>query len=161
MSRGEAALALGGEEDGDASDEKGLGETFDDGVEQGAEVGLGVDAAAELDQGLAVVEALLVEDAVDAGLNGAFERIEDDAGDDDGSQQSPDAEVGEAGVDDLTCESDDAEVNSDQSGGRQGIGDAALEDEIDVHEPVTDDGPAEGEGKDDQRETGELLLPDY
>ena len=61
--------SFGGEEDGDAGDEQGLRQALDDGVEQGAEVGLGVEAAAEVDQGLAVVEALLVEDAVDAGLD--------------------------------------------------------------------------------------------
>ncbi len=114
VSRREAAFALGGEEDCDARNEKGLGETFDDGVQQGAEVGLGVDAAAEFDEGLAVVEAFLIEDTVDAGLNGSFEWIEDDSCDDDGSQQSPDAEVGEAAVDDLTGEGDDAEVDTDQ-----------------------------------------------
>ena len=50
----------------------------------GAEIGLGVEAAAEVDQGLAVVEALLVEEAVDAGLDAALEGIEGEAGHDDG-----------------------------------------------------------------------------
>ena len=117
---------------------------------------MGVEAAAELDQGLAVVEAFLVEDAVDAGLDGAFERIEDDAGDDDGRQQAPDAQVGQAGMDDLAGDCDDAEVDTYERGGRERIGDAALEDEIDVHETVTHDGPAEGEGQEDQRKPREL-----
>ena len=103
--RGRAGADIGssdGEEDGDAGDQQRLREALDDGVDQGAEVGLGVEAAAEVDQGLAVVEALLIEDAVDAGLDHALERIEDEAGDDDGGQQAPDAEgCGSAGVDDL------------------------------------------------------------
>ncbi len=85
------ARILGGEEDGDAGDEEGLGEAFDDGVDEGAEVGLGVEGAAEVDEGFAVVEALLVEDAVDAGLDGALEGLEDEAGGDDGGEQAPDA----------------------------------------------------------------------
>ena len=156
--RGRDAVAFGGEEDGNAGDQKGLRETFDDGVEQGAQVGLGVQAAAKLDQRLAVVEALLIEDAIDAGLDGAFEGFEQDSGDDDSSQQTPDTQAGEAGVEHLRGDGDDAEVEADQRGGRERVGDATFEDEIDVHQAVADDGPAEGEGKNDQREAGELGL---
>jgi len=157
VSRGEAAsFAFGGEEDSHASDEQGLGEAFNDRVEQGAEIGLGVDAATELDERFAVVEAFLIEDAIHPCLNSALEWIEDDSCDDDGREQSPYAEIGESGVNDLTGESDDAEVNSDERGGSKGIGNSSLEDEVHVHESITDDRPAESEGKDDQRETGQL-----
>ena len=59
-------------------------------------------------------------------------------------------------MDDLGGERDDAEVEADEGGGGEGVGDAALEDEVDVHEAVADDGPAEGERKEDEREAGEL-----
>ena len=51
---------------------------------------------------------------------------------------------------------DDAEVEADEGGGGERVGDAALEDEIDVHQAVADDGPAEGEGEEDERKAGEL-----
>ena len=69
--------SLSREKDGDAGDQQGLRQALDDGIEQGAQIGLGVEAAAEVDQRLAVVEALLVEDAIDACLDRALERIEE------------------------------------------------------------------------------------
>ena len=48
-------------------------------------------------------------------------------------------------MDELGGDGDDAEVDADQGGGGKRIGDAALEDEVDVHQAVADDGPAEGE----------------
>ena len=90
------------EEDGDAGYKQRLRQPLDDGVEQRAQVGLRVEAAAKLDQGLAVVEALLIEDAVDPSLNRALQRIEDEAGDDDGCEQAPYAEGwGSRAVNDL------------------------------------------------------------
>ena len=59
-------------------------------------------------------------------------------------------------MDVLRDEGDDAEVEADNGGGRERVGDAALEDEIDIHQSVTDDGPAEGERQEDQRKPGEL-----
>ena len=79
------------QEDRDAGDKQRLRKTLDDAVEEGAEVGLCVEAATEVDEGLTVVEALLIEDAIDAALDGAFERVEDQAGDGDGGDQAPDA----------------------------------------------------------------------
>ena len=99
---------------------------------------------------------LLVEEAVDAVLDDALEGIEDEAGDDDGGDEAPLADVMQAGVDDFGDEGDDAEVEADEGGGGEGVGDAALEDEVDVHEAVADDGPAEGEGQQDQREQSDL-----
>jgi hypothetical protein len=45
--------------------------------EQGLEIGFGAEAAAELDEGLAVVVAMAVEDAVDPALEAALEGIEE------------------------------------------------------------------------------------
>lgn len=156
VSRCKATFALGREKDSYASDEEGLGKALYDGVEQSTKVGLGVEAATELDEGFAVVKAFLIEDSVHARLNGTLERIEDDSGDDDGGEQSPDAEIGESGVDHLAGQRNDAKVNSDERCGSEGVGNAAFEDEVDVHEPVADDRPAKGKGKNDERETGGL-----
>ncbi len=86
-----------GEEDGDAGDEQGLREALDDGVDQGAKVGLRVERAAEVDEGFAVVEAASIEEAVDPGLDGALEGIKDEAGGDDDGEQAPDAGLRLAG----------------------------------------------------------------
>ncbi len=155
---GEGAFALRREEDGDARYQQGLREAFDDGVEQGSQVGLRVQSAAEFDQGLAVVEALLIEDAVYARLNGSLQRIEDEAGDDDCSEDVPTcAGPGQAGRDDHLCGyCDDAEVEPDERCRGERVGDAALEDEIDVHQAVADDRPTEGQRDEDQRKAGEL-----
>ena len=62
----------------------------------------------------------------------------------------------QAAVHDLGRDRDDAEVKADQQRRRQRVGDAALEDQVDVHQPVADDGPAEGQRQDDQREPREF-----
>ena len=56
------------------------GRLFDDGVEQCLEIGFRTEAAAKLDEGLAVVVAVTVEGAVDPALNAALEWIEDGRG---------------------------------------------------------------------------------
>ena len=73
----ELRFGLDGEEDGDAGEQQRLRQALDDGVDESAEVGLGVEGAAEVDEGLAVVEAAAIEETVDARLNDALERIED------------------------------------------------------------------------------------
>ena len=70
------AARLLGEEDGYAGNEKSARQLLDDGIEQGLEVGLGAEAAAEFDQRSAIVVAMAVEGAVDPSLNAALERIE-------------------------------------------------------------------------------------
>jgi hypothetical protein len=41
---------------------------------------------------------------------------------------------------------DGSKVAAEDEAGGQGLGHAALEDEVRIHEPVADDGPTEGEG---------------
>ena len=72
------------------------------------------------------------------------------------SRQSPCAQARQAGVDHLRGDGDDSKVESDQRRGRERIGDAALEDQVNIHQPITNDGPAEGQRKEDQRESREL-----
>ncbi len=56
----------------------------------------------------------------------------------------------------LGGESHHCEVEPDQSGCRQRVGDAALEDQVGVHQAVAHDGPGEGEREKEQRDSGEL-----
>ena len=62
------------------------------------------------------------------------------------------------GYDHLGGYCDDAEVEAYEGCRGERIGDSALEDEIDVHQAVADDRPAEGEGDEDQRKAGELSI---
>ncbi len=151
-----AADAAGRDEEDDALDEKNLGEAVDDGAGERLKVGLRGEAAAELDERLAVVVALLVEDAVDAALDGGLDGVEDEGGGDDDGEDAPGFEAGQAGVCDLAREGHDHEVHTDESGGGEGVGHAALEDEVGIHEPVADDGPGKGEWQEDEAEADDL-----
>jgi hypothetical protein len=89
----EVAAPLIGEEDCDACHQQRVGQAVDEGIEQRAQVGLRIQAAAEVDQRLPVVIALAVEDAVYAFLDGALQRIEQLRRDHDGRDQAPHTEV--------------------------------------------------------------------
>ena len=155
---GEAQAArFAGQEDGDAGYEERAGQLLHDGVEQRLQIGLRTEAAAELDQGLAVVVAMAVEGAIDPSLNAALEGIEDRGGNQDGDHQSPLAHrFRQPDVDHDRDEGDDAEVAAEDERRGQRISHAALEDQVGVHQPVADDGPTEGERQKHQREAGEI-----
>ncbi len=150
-----AAMPIG-EKDGHPRHQQRLRQPVHDRAEQPAQIGLRAQAAAEGDQGLPIVVALMVEDPVDPVLNGAFERFEKLRGDDDGGDQAPCARAGQAGVHQFGRDRDCTEVKPDQGRGRQGIGDAALEDQVDVHQAVANDGPAKGQRQKDQANSPQL-----
>src|SRR5260370_31661753 len=102
---------------------------------------LRVEASCEVGERLPVVEALLLEEAVVARLDSAFEWIEDDSGNDDSGQQSVDAQAGQAGGDGLCGECDRTKGHADQCSRRQRVGHAALEDQNHVPQAITDDSP--------------------
>src|SRR5258708_6348219 len=87
-SESQASRGLG-KENGNTRNQQRAREPFDNGVEQSFKVGLGTEAAAKLDQGLAVVVFLAVERLVDPTLNPSLKRIEDRGGTDDGDDQAP------------------------------------------------------------------------
>ena len=78
-----------GDEDGDASHQQRARQLLDDRLEQRLEIGFGTEAAAELDERLAVVVAMAVEGAVDPALNTALEGIEDGRRHHDADKKSP------------------------------------------------------------------------
>ena len=157
MAGGEpVGAAARGEEDGDAGDQKRLRQALDDGVEQVAEVGLGAQAAAKLDQRLAIVVALAVENAVNALLDGALDGIEERRGDDDGGDQTVETRARQPGVDQRGSDGHQEEVKAEQGSGGQGVGDAALEDEVDVHEAIADDRPGKRERQHHQQDQSQV-----
>ena len=158
VGRGQSVAAvIVRKEDRDLSDGQGLREAVDDGREQGVEVGLRAESTAELDQRLPVVIALAVEELVDAFLNGALERIEEQRCEDYRGDETARAEGGQALLDEVTGDRDQQEIQPDDGRSRQRVSDAALEDQVDIHQAVTNDGPAEGERQYHKRDTGELL----
>ena len=150
-----APVAIG-EKDGHARHQQRLRQPVHDRAEQPVQIRLRAQAAAEGDQGLAVVVALMVEDPVDPVLNGAFERFEKLRRDNDGGDQAPCSRAGQAGVNQLGRDRDCSEIKADQCSRRQGVGDAALEDQVDVHQAVTNDGPAKGKRQKDQANSPQL-----
>ena len=104
------------EEDGDARHQERAGQALDDGIEQGIEICFRAEAAAKLDQCLAVVVALAVKGAIDPALDAALERVEDGGGDKDGDPESPSAYgLWQAVVNQYSGQGDDAEVAAEQS----------------------------------------------
>ena len=51
---------------------------------------------------------------------------------------------------------DQAEIQSENDGGSEGVDHAALEDEVDIHQAVAEDGVAEGEWQQGQRQRRNL-----
>src|SRR5579871_1016154 len=144
------AHASGGlrEKDRDAGDEQSARKPLDDGIEQRVDIGFGAQSAAELNQGLPVVVLLPVKGLVNPPLDAALEWIEDRGGHQDGDHKCPPADRRrKAVVDHLSNEGDDTEVAAEQRRRGEGVGYAALEDQVGVHQPVANDGPAEGERK--------------
>src|SRR6185312_11679673 len=112
---------------------------------------------AKLNQRTAIVIALAVEETVDADLNPVLERLKDQGRDDDGCDEAVQTACWDKLCGDLAGQpSDDCEIGSDQCRGCQRIGDTPLEDDVHVHQPVTDNGIAPGHRQKDQRQDGNL-----
>ncbi len=116
-----------------------------------------LESAAELDQRLAIVVALAVEDAVHPALNPTLKRFKKGGDQNDSDALAPVANrLGQAIVGEAGGARDYAEVTSQDEAGGQRVGHAALEDQIGVHQPVTDDGPTEGQRQKDDGEAGQI-----
>ena len=141
-----------GEEDGDAVHQQRAREAVDHRAEHLVEIGFGAQVAAELDQGAPVVVTLAIEHAVEALLDPVLHGLEQERGHDHGHHQAGGPGAGHARVHDLRRHADRAEVETQNGRRRQRVGHAALEDDVHVHQPVADDGVAEGQGQEHQRE---------
>ncbi len=161
MARCQRVVAVvGGKNHSDPGHQQGARQAIDDGVHQCPQVRLGTESAAKLDQRCTVVISFAIEDAVHPFLNGTLQRIEYLRRQDDGNDQAPGSEAGQVLVHHFAGYRDQAEVDTDHGGRRERVGDAAFEDQVHVHQPVANDGPAEGQRQDDQRNDGQLLHQD-
>ena len=155
----QAAMLLG-EENRYARHQQRIRQLLDDRFEQRIEIGLRTEAAAKLDQGLAVVVAMAVEGLVDPTLNPAFERLKEGGHQHDSDALAPVPHrlgkpvVGQPG----RCGNHAEVARQDQAGGQR-VRHAALEDQVGVHQPVADDGPTEGERQKDDRESCQIGEP--
>ena len=144
------------QEDGDPRYEKSSRQLVDDGLEQGLEIGFGTEAAAELDEGFAVVVAMTIEGSIDPALNAALEGIEDGHGDEHGNTRAHSRTARGAVMCNQRDQGDGAEIAAEDKRRGERVRHAALEDQVRIHEAVTDDGPTEGEGQKDQRQAGKV-----
>src|SRR6202041_2421476 len=98
-----------------------LRQPLHNGIEESSQVRLGIESATKLYESFAVIESLLIEDAVDPGLNCPLQWIEDDAGHDNGRHQAPDAKALQTGMYQFRQHCDNAEIKTHQRCGRQRI----------------------------------------
>src|SRR5579883_3475905 len=142
------------DKNGHAIDEQSLRDAVDDRAEHGLEADLVGKGAAKLNEGAPIVEPVAIEEAVEASLNPLAEGLEEKGGDDDGDHAADRAAGG--GVENIGDESDQREIDGrDSSSGRR-IGQAALEDNIHIHETVANDGVAETQRNQHEADGGEL-----
>ena len=145
-----------GEKHGHARDQKSARQPFDDRLEQRANIGLRIQATAEFNQRFAVIVAMAVEDTIDPVLNPPLQRVKGDRDNEDRKPQAPLANrCRQTCVHHLRGQGDHAEIGSQQQTGGQRVGHAPLEDQVGIHQPVANDGPAEGQGQEDDGKSGQ------
>src|SRR6266849_6094923 len=132
-------------EDREAVDQQGLREAVHDGTEHGIKAHFVGERAAEL-------ETVAVEKAVQARLNPFAEGLKKERGDDDGDHASD--RPGGLRVEDTGDERDQSEINGGHGGGSSGVSQAALEDDVHVHQAIANDGIAETQRDEHQAENG-------
>ncbi len=137
-----------------AVDEKRLRDAIHHGTQHGLEPDFIRQGAAEFDQRAAVVKAIAVEEAVQARLNTFAERLKEKRGDHDGDHAGDRAAALQR--EDLGDQGHECKVNGSDRRGSRGIGQAAFENDVHVHQAIADDGVTKTQGNQDQAERGEL-----
>ena len=129
-----------------------------DRCQQVGQIGLRAQASAELDQRLAIVVAMAVEHPIHPVLDASLQGLECGGHHHDGNPQSPLADrFGKPGMHHLADQRNHAEIAAQDKPRRQRIGHPALEDQVGVHQAITDDGPAECQRQEDDRKSGDTL----
>ena len=105
---------------------------------------------AEFDQRPPVVQAVAVKEAVQAGLRPVTERLEQKSRNHDGDNFAG-YSARHSRVEHPADQADESEVHADDACGGRRVRQAALEDNIHVHQAVTDDGVAEAQRNEHQR----------
>ena len=140
------------QEDRDPIDQQRARQAVDDRAQHLVEIGLGIQVAAKLDQRLAVVVTFAVEELVQIVLHPVLERVEQQRGYGDGDHQADGSGAGEVLVEQHRAMPTAREIRRRDRARGDGVGHAALEDQVDVHQAVAEDGVAEGQRQKDQRQ---------
>src|SRR5208282_6070203 len=143
------------EENGEAIDEQRLGKPIEHGAEERINANFIRERAAELDECAAIVEAVAIKKVVEARLHPVAQRLKEKCGDDDGDHRSEGARR-QGAVRKLANERDRREVDRNDAGGGERISEAALEDDVHVHQAVADDGVAEAQRNQRERIDGNV-----
>src|SRR5205085_11343553 len=138
-------------ENGQAVYQQGLREAVHYGAEHGIKPHFVRQRAAKFDQRAAVIEAVAVEEAVQAGLNPFAEGLKQKCGDDNGDHASH--RPGGRRVEEISNQRHQREVDGGYRRSSGGVGQAALEDDVHVHQAVTNDGV--GETKRNEHQTND------
>ncbi len=109
---------------------------------------------AKFNQRAAVVEAIAIEESVQPRLDAFAERLKEECGNHDGNH----AAYGAGGlfVENLRDQRHQSEINRCHRGGRRRIRQAALENNVHIHQPIANDGVAKAQGDQHQAEGGKL-----
>ncbi len=140
------------QEDGEPVDAQGFGKAVGNLLKQAFNVELGGQVAGEFQQGAAVVIALAIKEPVHPLLGIVDDRLKEHRGQNNRHHPGSTAVDGrERRAQEVGGEGDGAEVESHDSRGRQGVRNAPPEDDVDVHQPVADDGITKRHGEDRQK----------
>ena len=111
--------------------------------------------AAELDQRAPVIKPVAIEEAIQTRLDPIAEGLKDKRGENDGDDIAGRA-GGPSGLEQLANQRSQTEVERHHSGRRHRVSQAALENNVNVHQPVADDGVSEAQRNQRQRKNRKL-----
>ena len=138
-----------------AIDQQCLRNAVEHGTHQRFEAHFVRQRAAEFDQRAAIVEAVAVEEAVKPRLHPVAQRLEQKRSHYDRDHRARRARR-QRGVERFADQRDGCEINRHHARRRKRISQAALENDVHVHQPVADDGVAEAQRNQRQRTNRQL-----
>ena len=131
---------------------QGSRQPIEDGGEQRVQIRFRAELPAELDQGAAVVIDRAIKSLIDAILNPFAHRIKQKRGNDDSQDPSQRPGAGLPHVDQRGYSGYQREIHSRYRRCGQGINHAPLENQVNVHQAVAEDGVAERERQQSQQQ---------
>ena len=151
-----AADGDGRQHQGHAVDQQRLGDAPHQALAQPEQVQVAVEVAREADERAAVVVAIAVVHAIEAGLDRVLHRPRQQH--QHHRRQKRDDRVGlvRLGREPVAGDAENDRVDRGDGGHRGRVDEAALDDDFDVHQPVADDGRGKGERHQPEQYCGEL-----
>jgi hypothetical protein len=147
------AVRFRGQEYGEPVHAQGFRQAVGNLLEQAVNVQFRSEVARELQQRAAVIIALAIEEPVHPLLDVVHDRLKQDGGEHNRHHPGAPAVDGrERGAEEIREQGDEAEIHTDNGRRGQGVGNAAAEDDVNIHQPVTHNGIAKGDGQDRQEE---------